>query len=43
MVKFPKYGAGTVDIWDEGTYKPMDEVSAEDEEKVLLQQLKKEI
>lgn len=33
------YGAGTVEIWDEGTYVPMEK--SEDEEKHLLAQLKK--
>ncbi|HTO14494.1 MAG TPA: DNA ligase D [Edaphocola sp.] len=33
------YGAGTVEIWDEGSYVPME--ATEDEEQFLLSQLKK--
>jgi bifunctional non-homologous end joining protein LigD len=37
------YGAGTVIVWDEGTYKPMDSdgLSKKEQEKILLQQLRK--
>ncbi len=35
------YGAGIVDIWDEGTYQPLEETKKGSEEKLLLQQLKK--
>jgi bifunctional non-homologous end joining protein LigD len=37
------YGAGTVIVWDEGTYKPMDSdgISKKEQEKILLQQLRK--
>jgi bifunctional non-homologous end joining protein LigD len=34
------YGAGTVDIWDSGTYSPMENVSGKKAEKLLLEQLK---
>jgi bifunctional non-homologous end joining protein LigD len=37
------YGAGTVIVWDEGTYKPMDTdgLTKKEQEKILLQQLRK--
>ncbi|MBA2331124.1 MAG: DNA ligase D [Flavisolibacter sp.] len=37
------YGAGTVIVWDEGTYKPMDTegLTKREQEKILLQQLRK--
>ncbi|HLP13369.1 MAG TPA: DNA ligase D [Flavobacteriales bacterium] len=35
------YGAGVVDIWDEGTYEPLEETKKGQEEKSLLMQLKK--
>ena len=35
------YGAGTVTIWDEGTYEPLE--PGEDPEKVLLAGLKKKV
>lgn len=37
------YGAGTVIVWDEGIYKPMDTegLTKKEQEKVLLQQLRK--
>src|SRR6478752_5938588 len=37
------YGAGTVIVWDEGTYEAMDhdEQSTKDQEKILLTELKK--
>ena len=35
------YGAGTVIVWDEGTYEPLDPGSKKEQEKSLLQQLKK--
>src|SRR5687768_3620047 len=35
------YGAGTVIVWDEGTYEALEEGSKSDQEKSLLQQLKK--
>lgn len=36
------YGAGTVIVWDEGTYEPV-EGGIKELEKVLLEQLKKGI
>ncbi|MES2389231.1 MAG: DNA ligase D [Bacteroidota bacterium] len=33
------YGAGEVDIWDEGTYTPLAEVKEKEEEALLLQEL----
>ena len=35
------YGGGTVIVWDEGTYEPMnaDDLSKEEQEKLLLKQL----
>ena len=37
------YGAGTVMVWDEGTYEAMgyDQESTKDQEKILLTELKK--
>ena len=35
------YGAGTVIVWDEGTYEALDGGSKKEQEKILLQQLKK--
>jgi len=35
------YGAGNVIVWDNGTYHPVDEKPGKDEEKVLLDGLKK--
>src|SRR5215204_6328811 len=35
------YGAGTVIVWDEGTYEALEEGSKKEQEKTLLQQLKK--
>lgn len=35
------YGAGKVDIWDEGTYEPLEKLTREQSEKLLIQQLKK--
>ncbi|MBK8551979.1 MAG: 3'-phosphoesterase [Ignavibacteria bacterium] len=35
------YGAGVVEIWDKGTYKPMKNQTKENDEKLLLSQLKK--
>lgn len=35
------YGAGTVEIWDYGTYEPMENPDGKDPEKVLLAQLHK--
>ena len=35
------YGAGTVIVWDEGTYESLDGGSKKEQEKTLLQQLKK--
>ncbi|MES2560013.1 MAG: DNA ligase D [Bacteroidota bacterium] len=35
------YGAGTVDIWDNGTYAPLDKTTKAETEKVLRAQLKK--
>src|SRR5438874_12938716 len=33
------YGAGTVIIWDEGTYEPIEKTNKKEEQKILLQQL----
>jgi len=35
------YGAGTVIVWDEGTYEALEGGSKKEQEKILLQQLKK--
>ncbi|HEX6845974.1 MAG TPA: non-homologous end-joining DNA ligase, partial [Chitinophagaceae bacterium] len=35
------YGAGTVIVWDEGTYESLEDGSKKEQEKKLLQQLKK--
>ena len=35
------YGAGIVDIWDEGTYEPPEPLNRNDAEKLFLEQLKK--
>ncbi|HEY5969882.1 MAG TPA: DNA polymerase ligase N-terminal domain-containing protein, partial [Chitinophagaceae bacterium] len=35
------YGAGTVIVWDEGTYEALEGDSKKEQEKILLQQLKK--
>lgn len=35
------YGAGTVEIWDYGTYEPMENSTKKNPEKLLLEQLKK--
>jgi bifunctional non-homologous end joining protein LigD len=35
------YGAGTVEIWDYGTYEPMENPDKKDAEKLLVAQLKK--
>lgn len=35
------YGAGIVEIWDNGTYRPMADVKSSEYEKILLEQLKK--
>ena len=35
------YGAGTVEIWDKGTYKPMNTEKGKDQEKILRAELKK--
>ncbi len=35
------YGAGTMDIWDNGTYSPIENVKNNEAEKLLLAQLKK--
>lgn len=35
------YGAGTVDLWDNGTYLPMEKITAAHREKTLKEQLKK--
>lgn len=35
------YGAGTVIVWDEGTYEALEGDNKKDQEKILLQQLKK--
>jgi len=35
------YGAGTVIVWDEGTYESLDGGTKKEQEKILLQQLKK--
>jgi bifunctional non-homologous end joining protein LigD len=35
------YGAGTVDIWDNGTYEPMEKQTGKDAQKQLLSQLHK--
>jgi len=35
------YGAGTVEIWDSGTYEPMEKVKPQEQEKTLLAQLRK--
>jgi len=35
------YGAGTVIVWDEGTYESLEGGSKKEQEKILLQQLKK--
>ncbi|MBK9334654.1 MAG: DNA ligase D [Ignavibacteria bacterium] len=35
------YGAGVVEIWDKGTYKPMENPKKVNDEKLLLAQLKK--
>ncbi|MGE6396544.1 DNA polymerase ligase N-terminal domain-containing protein [Chryseobacterium scophthalmum] len=34
------YGAGQVEIWDSGTYEPLDEISKLSDEKELLKELK---
>ena len=34
------YGAGQVEIWDSGTYEPLDETSKLSDEKELLKELK---
>ncbi|HKC36127.1 MAG TPA: DNA polymerase ligase N-terminal domain-containing protein, partial [Chitinophagaceae bacterium] len=35
------YGAGTVIVWDEGTYEALEGGTRKEQEKILLQQLKK--
>ncbi len=35
------YGAGTVIVWDEGTYESLEPGTKKEQEKILLQQLKK--
>ena len=35
------YGAGTVDIWDSGTYSPIENIKDKEVEKTFLAQLKK--
>ena len=35
------YGAGIVEIWDNGTYRPMADVKSSEYEKILLEQLQK--
>ena len=37
------YGAGTVIVWDEGTYEALEGGSKKEQEKILLQQLKRVI
>lgn len=36
------YGAGEVEIWDEGTYEPLEKVKGETDDKTMLSELKKE-
>src|SRR3981081_4539868 len=35
------YGAGTVIVWDEGTYTPIESINKKDNERILLHQLHK--